>query len=418
MDGLWKFLVSGLRDLHSEHGVTTISVTTHGACVALIDADGGLAAPILDYEHTGPDEVSDAYDAVRPPFSETGSPRLNMGLNVGAQLYWQFESYPELRNRVHRIVTYPQYWGFRLTGVMATDVTSLGSHTDLWNPREGRFSSLVGELGILNKIAPTRKPAEILGPILPNISAQTGLGPETPVLCGIHDSNASLLPHLLRSEHPFVVVSTGTWVICMALGGRDVALDPERDTLINVNAFGEPVPSARFMGGREFEIIRSQGLATPTEADRQRVLERGIMLLPSVEPTSGPFPGQTHDWSEDPGSDGARALALSWYLALMTETCLSLIGAQGQVHIEGPFTLNSEFLEMLEAHGRCVVPSSLSSTGTSAGAAILAGLRRSHTQSSRLPPRKNVQLAKYADHWRTLAARRLRTGRRHRNQAG
>ena len=341
-----------------------------------------------------------------------------MGLNIGAQLHWQFESYPELRSHANRILTYPQYWGFRLTGVMATDVTSLGSHTDLWNPREGRFSSLVGKLGISDKIAPTRKPAEVLGPILPNISAETGLAPESPVLCGIHDSNASLLPHLLGSDYPFVVVSTGTWVICMALGGGDVVLDPARDTLINVNAFGEPVPSARFMGGREYEIVRSQGLATPTEADRRQVLERGIMLLPSVEPTSGPFPGQTHDWSEEPGSDGERALALSWYLALMTETCLSIIGAQGQVYVEGPFTRNSEFLEMLEACGRWVVPSSMSSTGTSAGAAVLAGLRRTRTQSSRRPPRKNVRLAKYADHWKTVADRRLRTGRDHRNQAG
>ena len=69
VDGLWKFVISGLRDLHSEYGIETISVTTHGACVVLIDAVGGLAAPILDYEHTGPDEVSDAYDVIRPPFS-------------------------------------------------------------------------------------------------------------------------------------------------------------------------------------------------------------------------------------------------------------------------------------------------------------------------------------------------------------
>jgi len=56
----------------------------------LIAQNGTLAAPILDYEHTGPDDMADAYDALRPPFSETGSPRLSMGLNLGAQLHWQF----------------------------------------------------------------------------------------------------------------------------------------------------------------------------------------------------------------------------------------------------------------------------------------------------------------------------------------
>ena len=29
------------------------------------------------------------YDAVRPPFAETGTPRLPIGLNLGAQLFWQ-----------------------------------------------------------------------------------------------------------------------------------------------------------------------------------------------------------------------------------------------------------------------------------------------------------------------------------------
>jgi hypothetical protein len=37
----------------------------------------------------------------------------------------------------------------------------------------------------------------------------------------------------------------------MAVGGWAVKLGPARDTLIDVNAFGDPVPSARFMGGRE-----------------------------------------------------------------------------------------------------------------------------------------------------------------------
>ena len=34
---------------------------------------------------------------------------------------------------------YPQYWAYRLTGVLANEVTSLGCHTDLWNYRAGGF---------------------------------------------------------------------------------------------------------------------------------------------------------------------------------------------------------------------------------------------------------------------------------------
>jgi len=108
IDGHWDFLLDGLTAFHASHDICAISITTHGACAALIAQDGTLAAPILDYEHTGPDDMADAYDALRPPFSETGSPRLSMGLNLGAQLHWQFATDPGLLDRTHAIVTYPQ----------------------------------------------------------------------------------------------------------------------------------------------------------------------------------------------------------------------------------------------------------------------------------------------------------------------
>ena len=55
--------------------------------------------------------------------------------------------------------------------------------------------------------------------ITPEVAQATGLDPATPVICGLHDSNASLLPHLLARRPPFTVLSTGTWVIVFAVGG-------------------------------------------------------------------------------------------------------------------------------------------------------------------------------------------------------
>lgn len=157
VDGHWHFLLDALARFHREHRVDAISVTTHGASVVLLDKDGELAAPVLDYEHQGPDVLASEYDTIRPDFAETGSARLGMGLNVGAQLFWQFRQDPELFDRAHHILTYPQYWSHRLTGVAATDVTSLGCHTDLWNPDLADFSSLVDRLGIREKMAPARR---------------------------------------------------------------------------------------------------------------------------------------------------------------------------------------------------------------------------------------------------------------------
>jgi sugar (pentulose or hexulose) kinase len=179
----WAFLSGALRRLAAGMRVEGIVVTTHGACAALLDHDGRLAAPVLDYEHTGPNALRAEYDLIRPPFSETGSPALPMGLNLGAQLYWMLTQDAGLRDRVARVVPWPQYWGYRLTGQAASDMCSLGCHTDLWNPWRGEWSSLVDRLGLTGRMAPARKPGDMLGVLRPELQADLGIG-AVPVLVG------------------------------------------------------------------------------------------------------------------------------------------------------------------------------------------------------------------------------------------
>jgi sugar (pentulose or hexulose) kinase len=412
-DGLWSFMLGAARELHARHGVEALVATTHGATAALLDAGGALALPLLDYEHDGPDELARDYDAARPDFAESGSPRLPAGLNLGAQLFWQFRRFPREAARAAAIVTYPQYWAFRLSGVAANEPTSLGAHTDLWNPHPRRFSSLVEAEGWLPRMAPLRRAADRLGRITAEVAAATGLDPETPVFCGIHDSNASLLPHLAARTPPFAVVSTGTWVIAMAIGGRAVALDPRRDTLVNVDAFGDPVPSARFMGGREWSRLMDGRHPAATPADAERVRSRAVMLYPAVESGSGPFAGRAHRWSvpESELTDAERAVAASYYLALMTGTCLEMIGADGPVCLEGPFAANRDFAAMLAAAtGRPVLAGSGSGTGTSAGATLLclpesATPPAMHDEHVELTGDERRVLSAYAERWREAVPR-------------
>lgn len=407
VDGHWQFLLDGLRRFQDKHGVDAISITTHGACAALLGSDGALAAPILDYEFAGPEDTAAAYDAIRPDFSETGAARLAGGLNIGAQLYWQFTRDPSLLGRTEMIVTYPQYWAWRLTGVAATDVTSLGCHTDLWNPYEGRFSSLVDRLGIGDKIAPARKSSDVLGPIRAEIAALTSLSPDTPVYCGIHDSNASLLPHVLSHTPPFTVLSTGTWTVAMAVGGDQVVLDPDRDVLVNVNAFGDPVPSARFMGGREHDLATGVPYPAPTTVNQDAVLREGVMLLPAVVSDSGPFRGHRARWigSEPEIGSAQRGAAVAFYLALVSAQCLDLIGHRGRIILEGPFARNLAYQRMLAAATGCEVCPQHSATGTSQGAALLA---TTEMLPATMPPKNTVPpqpeetalLTNYAAAWK------------------
>lgn len=372
IDGLWQFILEALRALNATHPVSAISITTHGASTVLLDHDGNLALPMLDYEHDGPDETKSAYDKIRPPFEETGSPDLPLGLNLGAQLFWQRKTFPDAFAKVQAIATYPQYWAFRLTGVLTTEVTSLGCHTDLWNPWKNMNSSLCAQTGWDKLLAPVRKAGDILGTIMPKIARETGISADVWVYCGIHDSNASLYPNLRQRSGPFSVVSSGTWVICMAVEGENIQPDPTRDTLVNVSAFGDAVPSSRFMGGREYDLLLQGHAAECSDADIASVLEKKIYLLPATENRSGPFQGHVQKWVGEEPTDGARYAAVSFYLALMTSVCLDLIGAQGPTLIEGPFSRNRPYLNMLSAAtGRPVIAASKSATGTSIGAAML-----------------------------------------------
>ncbi|WFU12590.1 FGGY-family carbohydrate kinase (plasmid) [Rhizobium sp. CB3090] len=408
IDRLWDFVIGALKGFAATPGFDAISITTHGASVVLLAEDGSLALPVLDYEHRYPEAVQEAYERLRPSFSETFSPRLSGGLNVGAQIHYQKSAFPKEFARVRTILTYPQYWALRLTGIAANEVTSLGCHTDLWNPTTGVYSSLVDTLGIRSLMAPIRSAFDALGPLLPVIVKEIGLDAPVPVYCGIHDSNASLLPHLVENEAPFSVVSTGTWVINFAVGGDLDHLDPARDALANVDAYGRAVPSSRFMGGREFEILADEIGPISQETTEEMlaaVIEKGIMLLPNVVDGSGPFPGKVRRWIGDASANPAEHLAAAnLYLALMTEACLGLIGAKGPIFVEGPFALNRAYLAGLSSLAGSDVIALPGSTGTSQGAALLTGIRPMAVAENR-PIRADLPgLQNYRQAWRQALA--------------
>jgi sugar (pentulose or hexulose) kinase len=382
---IWSFLLTSLGELQKQQPIEAISITTHGASAALID-ETGLVLPVLDYEHPGPDELAADYDRLRPAFEESFSPRLPGGLNLGAQLYWQEQRFPSEFAKATAILTYPQYWAWRLTGVASSEATSLGCHTDLWQPAKGKPSSLAVARGWVEKLAPLHLAFDALGPVTSGIAQEIGLTAPVPVYCGIHDSNASLLPHLLAEEAPFSVVSTGTWAVLFAVGGTVAGLDPARDTLVNVDAFGRPVPSARYMAGREFDVMTGGNPVTPDQATVSTVLT-GTMAFPAFAPGTGPFPKATGHWTQQDLSPMAKTAVASLYAALMTEVCLDLLGADGVIVIEGPFARNALYREALAAATGRPVRVSESATGTSAGAAQLVR-RKEKAAPMPTPPRQ------------------------------
>lgn len=370
---LASFILDGLAKLHKNHGVDAISITTHGATAVLMAGDS-LALPALDYEFDGPDQFRSDYDAVRPDFAQTLSAKLPNGLNLGAQLFYQQHQCPQEFATVTDILMYPQYWAFLLTGKKVTEVTSLGVHTDLWQPDTADFSALVDAMNWRHLFPPRADARSTLGTITSQIARKTGLAETTPVAVGLHDSNASLLPYLMISDDKVSVVSSGTWTITMSPGASTKDLNEHRDSLANVDMFGRPVPTARFMGGREFEMLMgAQARGEASSKDVQFVLDNDVMVLPGFSGAVGPFPHHAGRWINGPDNltNGQKLASVSLYLALMTEQTLQLAGCGHQVMVEGPLAKNLLFCQALSVFAGAPVRQSLDQTGTSLGAAML-----------------------------------------------
>jgi L-fuculokinase len=381
-EGAWSFLVGALKELGCRHAIEAISTTTHGCAGVLMGYDG-VAIPPLDYEFDGFGDVDAGYDAARPPYEETRSPRLPRGLNLGREIFYLERHFPDQFERATAFLTYPQYFSWRLSGVMASEVTSLGAHTDLWRPSEGRLSSMVEGLGWRRLFPPMRNAWDTLGPLKPEVAAATGLSPDVRIVCGAHDSNASLVPHLVSRRDPFTVISTGTWVIIMAVGGKG-RLDPKADMLANVDVRGKPVPTARFMGGREFAVLAGEAPADVDEDDVAASIASGALALPAFSDQGGPFAGRIgRIEGEAPRTPRARAALATLYAGLMTSHLIQRLEAPGDLIVEGGFTRSPAFAAVLArlVPGRRVVVAP-TSAGAAAGAALLA-----HWGEPREPPR-------------------------------
>jgi sugar (pentulose or hexulose) kinase len=413
--GIEKWLEGVFREFAACGPIDAIVPAAHGAGAAVV-REQRLICPPMDYEWSGVAAERELYHRQRDPFTCTGSPKLPAGLNLGAQLHW-------LESRIDRfasgtILPWPQYWAWRLSGVAASEVSSLGCHTDLWQPFAQAPSALALRHGWSQQLAPLTQAGATLGCLTADWVGRTGLRPNVKIICGLHDSNAALLA---ARNHPEIqgadatVLSTGTWFVAMRAGGvvesATVALLSEtRDCLVNVDVEGMPVPSSRFMGGREIELLAGRDdSAIPVAAcDRQhaaiKAIEAGTMFLPTLVPGVGPFPVANHRCVGACDDALNRTTLAHIYAALVADASLDLVGSRERLVIEGRFSQAAMFVETLAAlRPDTKVFVSDADEGVAHGALRLLGRQPPHSGLREIAPLP-VQIDGYRRRWRELAA--------------
>lgn len=405
------WLLLALRELAARHAVDAVVATTHGSGGVLVD-DAGPVLPMVDYEAPAPDWLERDYAAVAPTYRERGSRTFGGMAHLGRQAFFLARAFPAEFARARHILALPQYWAWRLSGVRASEVTSLAAQSHLWDVTGNRPSSLVGTMGWRHLLPPLRPAHAVLGTVTASVAAATGLPAGTPVLNGMHDSSASFYRYQQAGLGEATLLSTGTWIVglngCLPPG----RLVEDRAMTLNADAAGRPVGGVLAMVGREFDVLTGGAPAPIGVDDLEAVVAGGTLALPSFVAMDGIFPGsggRGRIVGPVPDAAAGRTALATLYAAMMATACLDLLEAAGTAVIDGGLTgqpLLPRLVAALRPDLRILVEPA--GEGTAAGAALLPG-----HESRRAPiplalkaasPLELPDLAAYRGRWQAAAA--------------
>jgi sugar (pentulose or hexulose) kinase len=410
LSGMEDWFMERLADAASRYPIRSIAVTTHGATFVCVDAEGNPCVPCVFYTHeVGDDFHRRFYDRFGDPNNlqeETGTPEFKAMINPAKGIFFAKERFPESFERTRYVLFYPEYWAYRLTGVVSAEGTYTGCHTYLWNWKNGAWSSVAEKLGILG-LMPQRMldPWDSLGTITDSIAKRTGLSKDVIVTAGIHDSNSSLLPHFAkRGKEGFMLNSTGTWCVIMNPVSK---YGFEKDELgkvvfFNQSAFRTPVKTAIFLGGQEFEAWTKLAMSVNGRQDfppfDPALYERffaaaNVFVLPELVAGSGQFPGSKPCVVEDGVVYGYEKIvsresvppsfmryetafaAINASIAIQTLVALGRAGLDDSITVctEGGFRRNAAYTALLSSalpRNKCLLTDMTEATAL--GAAMTA----------------------------------------------
>lgn len=398
-----------LKKFSNKYNIKAISVATHGAMGVCIDEYGRITCPPLAYTNEPGREFCDNFYAEYGDRAElqvkTATAEIGQMINFGKMIYYFKLHCADKLEKTKYILHYPQYFGYKLTGNAAAEITMLGSHTYLYDHINKTYSDVAKKLGILDKL-----PKEIcsscksIGTAAAQIAKQAGLPSDCIVTAGVHDSNSSLVPFLINEREDFVLNSTGTW--CVAMKPSDSisfkADEINKTVFYNQDIFGKPVKTSIFMGGLEYETYTklfevSHNRTDLPDFDKQlysSVLDKcECFILPSVIKGAGLFPDAKPALVEKgrriPLDDFIRGKAKPEFtkdyklamavliagLTVQTELALSSTGYKdgGNIFVEGGFRFNEPYLKLLTAfYPKSNIYRTNINEATALGAAIIA----------------------------------------------
>jgi sugar (pentulose or hexulose) kinase len=229
--------------------IKQVHYAAYGASFVYINEAGKPILPLYNYlkpfKQSTKQIFEQTYGSMEEMCLATASPYLG-NLNSGLQLFRLKVEQPEKFKTIKWALHLPQYVHYIVTGEFASDITSIGCHTMLWDFTKNKYHDWV-----IN---------EKLDLLFPAIKKQVGL----------HDSSAALIPYLSSFSEPFLLISTGTWCISLNPFNEHILTNEElnQDALCYLSYSGKPIKAARLFSGKEHELAvlaLNKHFNTPTD---------------------------------------------------------------------------------------------------------------------------------------------------------
>ncbi len=230
--------------------IKAVNFSAYGASFVYLDIDGKVIAPLYNYLKPYPESLQQkfyqTYGGENTFARQTASPVLG-NLNSGMQLYFLKNEKPELFKKIACALHLPQYISYLFSNIVATDITSIGCHTGLWDFNNNQYHHWVNDEKIDNLFAAILPCETAISYAYKNNNFISGIG--------LHDSSAALIPYLTTFSSPFILLSTGTWCISLNPFNDETLTDEElrQDCLCYLSYQGKNVKASRLFAGFEHE---------------------------------------------------------------------------------------------------------------------------------------------------------------------
>jgi rhamnulokinase len=303
---LYREVLHGLRAAGREAGsIVSVGVDGWGIDHGLLDETGALLANPYHYRDPRTAGAADKVHAHLPfeqLYAITGLQFLPFNT-----IYQLAATSPSQLEAARTLLLLPDLLGYWLTGEVGAERTN-ASTTALLDVRTGAWSpEAVAAAGIgRDLLPPLREPGERVGPLRPEVAAETGLAGSVAVTAvGSHDT-ASAVAGVPADGDRFAYISCGTWGLVGVELGHPVLSSESRDA--NFTNEGGLDGSVRYLRNVMGLWLLQESLRTWDQAGQPADLP-ALLAAAADQPTGGPVVDPDDPAFLPPGDMPARIQA-------------------------------------------------------------------------------------------------------------